>query len=307
MEISVIVPTHNPDQSRLQATLLGLRAQILPAVQWETIVIDNASIQFPEAPFIADCAPPNLRVVQEPVLGLTAARRCGMREARAEIIVFVDDDNVLAPDYLEQTRAAFSRLAQVGALGGKSLPAFEIEPQIWTKEFWPLLALRDLGEDELLSQGLCPSGADQNRYPLFAPIGAGMAVRRVSLQTWLDRESNLSDRRGKDLTSSGDNDMVLSIMKAGWEVAYIPKLSLNHLIPASRLTADYLARLNHGIQKSWAQVLLAHDACPWPMILRWTVPLRKLKAWFTYQAWSSSAARIRWMGSCGHFEGRAAD
>jgi GT2 family glycosyltransferase len=225
--------------------------------------------------------------------------------ARGENIVFVDDDNVLAPDYLEQIITAFERFPRVGALGGKSLPEFETQPQSWTKEFLQLLAVRDHGDKELISSSLQKKPQSQNAYPLFAPIGAGMAIRREALQPWLTRESTLSDRCGKDLTSSGDNDIILTIMEAGWEVAYIPGLCLTHLIPATRLKADYLARLNRGIQKSWTQVLLAHNACPWPSISRWTVPPRQLKAWFIHSAWSSPSAYIHWQGACGHFEGRA--
>jgi hypothetical protein len=65
-------------------------------------------------------------------------------------------------------------------------------------------------------------------------------------------------------TSSGDNDIVLCAMRAGWEVAYFPSLALNHLIPAGRLESNYLARLNRRVQKSWMQVLTLHDANPWP-------------------------------------------
>jgi len=95
-----------------------------------------------------------------------------------------------------------------------------------------------------------------------------MALRRAAWQAWLDARDDapniFSDRRGGALTSSGDNDIVLCAMRAGWEVGYFPQLMLTHLIPAGRLSVDYLSRLNRGIQTSWIQVLAAHDACQWP-------------------------------------------
>ena len=45
---------------------------------------------------------PNGRHVREDELGLTPARLRGVAEAVAELLVFVDDDNILDPDYLEQ-------------------------------------------------------------------------------------------------------------------------------------------------------------------------------------------------------------
>lgn len=304
--ISVIIPTHNPDRGRLERTLLGLREQTLPVDQWETLLIDNASSPAVDLATYRDSAPANTRTVHEAELGLTAARRRGFTVATAEICVLVDDDNVLAVDYLEKALALFAAHSRIGALGGRSLPEFAVPPEDWVREFDGLIACRDLGPQPRVSTGLRPDGATQNEYPAYAPIGAGMAVRRAAIAGWLAGAavSPLSDRRGGELTSSGDNDIVLTLMRDGWEVGYFPELSLLHLIPASRLAPDYLARLNRGIQKSWMQVLARHDASPWPPLTEAGANTRKLKAWFTYRAWSSPAARIRWQGACGHFDGR---
>jgi glycosyltransferase involved in cell wall biosynthesis len=308
MDLTVVIPTHNPHLGRLRATLAGLRAQTLPGAHWETLLIDNASSTFPSTDEWTDVSPANLRVIREPRLGLTMARQCGFQAAAGRIAILVDDDNVLAPDYLEQVLQFFQQHPRVGVVGGKSLPQFETTPATWAEEFFPLLALRDLGPEEKVSAGLRPPGAAHNHYPDFAPIGAGMAIRREASNAWLENQAAgktaLSDRRGRELTSSGDNDIVLCAMRAGWEAAYSPRLALKHLIPPGRLTPDYLARLNRGIQKSWMQVLTAHDANSWPPLSAFSARLRKLKAWFTYRAWSSSAARIRWQGACGHFDGR---
>ena len=306
--LSVIIPTHNPHPGRLQRTLEGLRAQTLPADQWECLLVNNDSTEFPDHRFFADYAPASLALIEEPALGLTAARQRGLRAAQGTLAVLVDDDNVLAPDYLEQVLALFARQPRVGLAGGKSIPEFACPPADWVREFLPLLALRDLGPEELISSGLRPVGSNHNTYPAFAPIGAGMALRRAAWCAWLERMSDssltLSDRRGGELSSSGDNDLVLCAMRAGWEVGYFPSLSLTHLIPASRLEADYLSRLNRGIQKSWMQVLAQHDACPWAPLTCGGARIRQFKAWFTHRACTSPAARIRWQGACGHFEGR---
>jgi len=308
MDLTVILPTHNPDPERLRRTLRGLAVQTLPASRWETVLVDNASTQLPDSAFFSAHGPDNLSVISEPTLGLSSARRRGFDAARGAISVLVDDDNVLAPDYLALVLAIFDRLPGVGVAGGKSVPEFEREPREWEREFLPLLALRDLGPSEQISRGLRPAGCHHNQYPLFAPIGAGMAIRRAAWQAWLEATaadgSALSDRRGRQLASSGDNEIVLCAMRADWEVGYFPALSLTHLIPAQRLDAEYLARLNRGIQTSWMQVLMRHHANPWPSLSRSGASLRKARSWLVHRPWSSPAARIRWAGACGHFEGR---
>lgn len=306
MQLSVIIPTHNPHPGRLQRTLRALRAQTLPAGEWETVLVDNASVP-PLA--LADWSahgPVNLRLVAEPEPGLSHARRRGFLAGTGELFVLVDDDNELAPDYLAETRRLFAAHPKVGVLGGRSLPEFEQTPESWVREFDGLIALRDLGHTPQISSGLRNPATGRNDYPIFAPMGAGMALRRAAAQSWLDQGSHaaLPDRKGGDLSSGGDNDIVLAAMAAGWEAAYFPTLRLTHLIPAGRTAPAYLARLNRSIQRSWMQVLTKHHANPWPPVAAWTVPLRQLKAWLKLRAWSGAAAHIRWQGACGHFEGR---
>jgi glycosyltransferase involved in cell wall biosynthesis len=306
LELTVVIPTHDPDPGRLRRALLGLRVQTLPADHWETLVVNNASSRFPDAGFFAAFGPANLRSESEGVLGLAAARARGFASARGRFLVLVDDDNVLGPEYLADVVRIFADNPAVGAIGGPSTPEFELAPQPWQREFLPLLALRDLGASPLISKGLRPSGSRRNEYPTFSPIGAGMALRREAAAAWLGSRSarQPTDRRGGDLASGGDNDIVLTVMKSRWEVAYFPQLKLTHLIPACRLDPGYLGRLNYGIQKSWMQVLALHDANPWPTLSPGGAALRKARAWLGHRAWSSKASRIRWQGACGHFDGR---
>jgi glycosyltransferase involved in cell wall biosynthesis len=306
--LTVIIPAYNPAPARLKVVLEALRAQTLPVVQWETIVVNNASTIWPDPDFFATHAPANCAVVEESTPGLSAARFCGFAAARGDSVVLVDDDNVLSPDYLEVTLRLFALNPTIGVAGGKIHPRFETPPPEWTCRFFPLLALRDFGDSPLLSTGLRPAGSKFDLYPAFAPVGAGMALRRAAWQAWLDRANaeTLTDRRGEALSSSGDNDIVFSAMHAGWEVGYFPELTLTHLIPAARLTRSYLGRLNRAIARSWVEFLRSYSACPWGPIEAWTVPIRNTKAWLRGRAWSGPAEYVEWQGTCGHFEGRAA-
>jgi hypothetical protein len=112
-------------------------------------------------------------------------------------------------------------------------------------------------------------------------------------------------RTGPSLSSGEDNHLVLSVAKSGYSVGYFPELVMTHLIPETRLRADYLGQLNYGIAKSWVQLLALHEMCPWNAVQPWTVPLRKLRAFFRYRAWAGAPEYIRWRGACGHFAGRS--
>jgi len=241
----------------------------------------------------------NTKKVLEPRQGLTNARLRGFAEAKGGIIIMVDDDNVLDSDYLANTSAIFNKYSDLGAAGGKSIPVFEIPPPSWIKEFYGNLALRDLGNAILINGW-------NNTYPASAPIGAGMTIRKEALKNYLAKAASgqklSGDRTGSNLSSGGDNDIVLEILKSGWNVGYFPSLSLQHLVPAGRVKVSYLSKLLRQTNTSWIKLLESHGINPWAKVSRWTVPFRKVKSWVEYKAWRSEVNYIRWQGACGTFE-----
>jgi GT2 family glycosyltransferase len=307
LKISVVICTHNPREQYLQQVLNSLQRQTLPLTDWELLVIDNAS----HVPLTSTWDlrwHPQGYIIREEKLGLTAARLCGYQAAKSEVLVFVDDDNVLEPNYLAQVHDILQQHSNVGAIGGKSLPEFEIMPESWMAEFYKVLALRDFGEQPLISQRFNPESP--TAYPDFAPAGIGLAIRRSAFQSYVETVITNTQRlafgrTGKQLTSGEDNDIVLTLLEQGWQVGYFPELKITHLIAASRLNKQYLARLNYASTRSWVQVLRVHQIEAWQRVQPWTVGLRKLKAFFTYQAWRNAAAYVRWRGACGLYEGLA--
>ena len=306
-KLSVIIPTYNPNRTRLERTLIGLKQQTLPIDRWELLIVDNAT---PDLDYVASFDRswhPAATVIRENQIGLTRARLAGIAASQGKFIVFVDDDNVLHPEYLEQVIDIFQQDSSLGAIGGKSIPEFELDPEPWVYHFHGCLALRDFG-DEIKTYSYTEK--DNRQHPEFAPIGAGMSLRREAAQHYVnqisfDNTRQLFDRTGRSLQSGGDCDINLTLLEAGWEVGYFPQLELTHLIPQTRLTTKYLARINRASSRSWVKVLDVHNIRSWRGIPRWTVLPRQIKAFLYYQPWKNPASYIRWQGACGLFEGQA--
>ena len=93
------------------------------------------------------------------------------------MLVFVDDDNVLAPDYLETALCVARERPFLGAWSGQCLPCFDETPAPWTERYWGTLCIRRF-ETELWSN--LPRLADT------MPAGAGLCVRRAVAQRYLD-------------------------------------------------------------------------------------------------------------------------
>ena len=242
-------------------------------------------------------------------MGLTFARLRSYEEAAAPIIVYIDDDNLLDPDYLANVLARFEADDHLGACGGRSLPVYEVEPPSWFHDLGIHLACRDLGDDVLEAswEGVPVS---ERSYPKCAPIGAGMAIRKEAYTAYVEAAATdpvrtALGRSGQSLASGEDNDIVMSVLDAGWRVAYFPELSLQHLIPAGRLEPGYLARIAYSSNKTWVLVLGVHGIRPWPAVPAWTAPLRKARAYVREKAWAGNPNRVRWHGACGTIDGRA--
>ena len=239
-EVSVIICTHNPRADYLRRVLAALQAQTLPQNQWELVLIDNAS-QPPLAKTWDLGWHQQARHIREDELGLTPARLRGIKEAAADLLIFVDDDNVLAPGYLSQALDISITRNLVGAFGGNIVGEFENEPEHWINTVSSILALVTVSGE----QWVCSPGTSAQ---LMAPCGAGMVIRKRVASYYAAKLANDPlrrglDRKGASLVSSGDIDMALCSCAMGLAVGRFPQLQLTHLIPAQRLKRDYVLRL----------------------------------------------------------------
>jgi glycosyltransferase involved in cell wall biosynthesis len=218
--------------------LASLRNQTLDKQRWEFLLIDNASDE--PLSLRADLSwHPNGHHVREEKLGLTHARLRGIKETRSEMLVFVDDDNVLDRDYLDQVLLLSTTWPMIGAFSGQVRARFEEPPAEWTKKYWNRLAIREFSQDRW-SNIACLDHT--------TPNGAGLCVRRQVATEYLAYHQNgkrkiVLDRTGTSLLSAGDLDLASTACDLGLGNGLFASLKLTHLIPRQRVEETYLTRL----------------------------------------------------------------
>jgi len=271
MKISVIICTYNPREEYLRRTLEGLRAQTLPPDQWELLLIDNAST-VPLTGRFDTSWQPHARHLLEGKPGKLNAWLLGMREAQSEILLFVDDDNVLASNYLEVALAIGNEWPFVGAWGGGIRPEFESPLPGWVGDQVWRVTVVDVKEEVWSNL--------REDYVNF-PVGAGLCIRRQVAQKYQERcrlngVSSKLDRYGKGLGGYGDIDLVCCALDIGLGKGKSPRLQETHLIPSSRLTLDYFVRHAEGDAASmmlWRASrglpIQAPRPVSWLGVLRW--------------------------------------
>ena len=237
--LSVIICTHNPLADYLRRVLEALAVQTLPLTQWELLLIDNAS-DSALAPRCDLSWHPRARMVREDTLGLTPARLRGIRESDGDILVYVDDDNVLEPNYLQTALGLLTEHVFLGAVGAGALePEFAVEPGPDLTPYLGSLALRSNPK---------ASWSHDPTDTACVPWGAGLAVRRAVAQAYVQLVARLDahgllDRRGQRLYGNGDVAFSWAASLIGQGFGVFPELKATHLIRADKVTQQYLLRM----------------------------------------------------------------
>jgi len=311
-EVSVVVCAHNSRVDFLTRVLEALKKQTLDAKRWELTVVDNGS-RTPIAEVLKGGTVEGLRGVEGGLKGgtveglrgvegeielgenaklvrnevpeeeasLVGARKRGMRESQGEVLVFVDDDNVLAPDYLEQVARIAKEWPRLGAWGGRIVLEYEDPSKKLPAEIEGILCQREL---------TVPAWSNVENHHASTPWGAGLCVRRAVAERYLQRLEEEPDRAGLDpvgreMRFGGDTDLVYTGLRMGFGKGVFPELSLTHLIPPRRCDPAFLERafeahgyssVYHGWLDTGVPVGPRND---WKFYL--TEPLR----WFTYSPW----------------------
>lgn len=102
--ISVVLPTYN-GRSTIHRCLESLACQTLPTERFEVIAILNGPDDGTSevlSDFQKEHADFNLRVIKAAVAGAGNARNLGMEVARREYLTFIDDDDYVSENYLEE-------------------------------------------------------------------------------------------------------------------------------------------------------------------------------------------------------------
>ncbi len=233
--LDVVICTYNR-AADLDRCLEALARQRPVSAQWRTTVVDNNSTDR-TADIVALRARqgdvPDLARVVEPRQGLTPARQKGLAESSADWVAFVDDDCLVAPDWVAETLRFAATQPSAGAFGGRVVPDFgRTPPGHLTRHAW-LFAAQDHGPDVREVENL---------------VGAGLVVNRRALDAvgWT-AEPYLADRTGLGHVSGGDVEISFRLTAAGRKLWYVPSLRIDHRIAASRQHMRELLGLARGL------------------------------------------------------------
>jgi glycosyltransferase involved in cell wall biosynthesis len=118
---SIVIPCYEPEERFLQECVTSVLGQTIDG--WEAIVVDDASRHPDVEGLIRRTGDPRIRVIRHTQnRGEASSRNTGIRIARGELIVALDADDRLAPDFLRKAGAALDASPQTDwVLTGRQL------------------------------------------------------------------------------------------------------------------------------------------------------------------------------------------
>ncbi|MBD1940859.1 glycosyltransferase family 2 protein, partial [Coleofasciculus sp. FACHB-712] len=124
--ISVIIPTYGREEP-LRDTLKDVLLQDYPA--FEVLVVDQTATHQPETQaYLEELANSGkIRWFRVDWASLPGARNYAVRRAVGEIVLFLDDDVLLKPGYLEAHARNYLERPEVGAVAGRVFDRMKLE------------------------------------------------------------------------------------------------------------------------------------------------------------------------------------
>ena len=240
--ISIIICCYNSAWI-IDKCLKALKSQnIASNIPWEIIIIDNCCKD--ETTLIAkktlEKTNISYKIIFEEKPGLRYAREKGIKSANYDFLLFVDDDNILDENYVEQIYKFIKEDSKIGAFGGRGIPNFgdTLEPE-WFKQHGSKYALYSQLNNQKKVRG-------------NFLYGAGCCYRKSALLDIQNKgiEQTLTGRTGKSLTSGEDSELSKLLILNGYTLGASDQLTFQHVLTQKRLTKEYLKKLYYAIGQS---------------------------------------------------------
>lgn len=221
---------------RIADAIESLHAQTTPPHEI-VLVIDHA----PELEAVCRERWPQVRVMpNREAQGLSGARNSGVAECGGEVIAFLDDDAVAAPDWIARLRGAYADPEVLGA-GGTVRPHWEVgRPGWFPAEFdWVV--------------GCTHSGMPSHREAVRNLVGANMSFRREVLLEGDGFRRELG-RIGTIPAGCEETDLCIRIGQRHprGKILFDPAAAVDHFVPSERSRLRYFASRCRGEGRSKA-------------------------------------------------------
>lgn len=233
----IAICTHNPSLTLLQSVARALRNTESPA---RFLIVDSGSTNgFPKSVAIEN----NFEYIRIKSPGTARARFAALENLRDdELLIFIDDDNVVDHDYVENALNISKMNPSWGAFAGELLLPKDYKVHRRFVPFLKFLAIKNLGNMPLSMPATL-------FWTELEPPGAGVCIRPEVAKSLVTKVKQGDTRFfkvgavGNKQLRGEDSFIARQCFYLGLEWGYHPDLKLFHFFNQKRMSFNYISRL----------------------------------------------------------------
>lgn len=213
MVVSVVIPTYKREEQLINTIRYILANKY---EDFEVIVVDQTEKHTPEVAGALQLfrRRNNFRLIRIPVANLPLARNVGRRQAKGDIIIYIDDDVELGTNFVEAHATCYDD-PEIGAVGGRII-------NMHGQAFDPT---GNAKPGQILPDGTRTTHFYKTeRTRIDWGMGCNMSFRKSVLA-----EINGFDERYRGAAKHEDIDAFVRVRQAGHTAIFEPSASLIHL------------------------------------------------------------------------------
>lgn len=242
-ELSVLVATRDRAAS-LDRTLASLAAADTEGLDWEILVVDNGSRDATQAVLARFSTALPLVAIAEPRAGKNRALNRALERARGRLLVFTDDDVLVATGWLRALRAAAQRWPEAAGFGGPIEPVFPPDTPAWIAAPDFVLASEAFGAKPRAVEG----------YTDSLPFGANLALRASLFET-IGFDEAVGPVAGAASYAQGSEYALLSrLRERGARFVHVPEATVTHVLLPHQVEFDWLLGRAERIGRGSARI-----------------------------------------------------
>jgi glycosyltransferase involved in cell wall biosynthesis len=204
--VSLVIPTYNRAEVLCETMAMALAQDY---ADFEVIVVDQTPEPSEAVRAFVEHAGSRLRYIRREVPNLPAARNAGVQISRGEIIVFMDDDVIVGPEYVGAHVHRYTDPSVGGVMGITLAPGESGAADALKRD------LATFGMQEPLADGC---------FRVESLVGCNSSYRREAFF-----KAGWADERFGGLGYCEDSDLSFRVAHAGYKLVLDPRVRLVHL------------------------------------------------------------------------------
>lgn len=263
LSVTVVICTRNRPQF-LERCLLALESVRYP--HFETLIVNNGAT---EEDIKAIASGHEAGYIYVPVTGLSRARNAGAKSSQQDVIAYIDDDAIPAPEWLDGLVEEF-REPKVAVVTGR---VERTEPRTEAEKI-------SEATDPPLEERLQKVVIDKDTEQWFEKcnfggvgIGCNMAIRRSAWNEWGGFDERLG--RGALIDAGEEHFAFFSLVRRGYRVVYTPNAVVAHTAPQSM--QELRSHVSKDLSAATAYVALLLAEVPEYRRATWRFVMARLK------------------------------